>query len=246
MTQRAIALFTDFGVTDPYVGQMHAAIRMRAPTPPIIDLHHYAPAFAPGPAGLLLEALLPYLALGTVVVGVVDPGVGTARGTLAVAAAGLWLVGPDNGLFSPLIESEEGAESFRLKPPDTGRTSATFHGRDIFGPVGAELARGNRQVLGTAVTEPVWIHPQRDRIIYVDHYGNLFTGLPVPPRPEERRLRIAGEELGFAWTFGEVEPGELFWYRNSLGRVEVAAREGSAARLLGVEGPGEPVGWVDG
>lgn len=246
MTQKAIALFTDFGVTDPYVGQMHAAIRMRASTPPIIDLHHYSPAFAPDPAGLLLESLLPYLASGTVVIGVVDPGVGTARQALAVSARGLWLVGPDNGLFSPLIDSDEDAECFRLRPPDIGRASATFHGRDIFAPVGAELARENEEVLGGPVSDPVRIAPQRDRIIYVDHYGNLFTGLPVPPRPEKQRLRIAGQDLGFARTFGDVEPGELFWYRNSLGRVEVAARERSAASLLGVQEPGAPVDWGEG
>lgn len=241
MSQPAIALFTDFGVTDPYVGQMHAAIHARAPGAAIIDLHHYAPAFSPAKAGLLLDALAPFLDRGTVVVGVVDPGVGTERGTLAVSVAGLWLVGPDNGLFAPFIEAEEGASCYRLEAPNEV-VSTTFHGRDLFAPAGAELLRGDRLVLGDRVPDPVRTSTERAQVIYVDHYGNLFTGLPVPDEPERHRLRIADRELPFARTFGEVALGGSFWYRNSLDRVEVAAREDSASRILGV-GLGSPVAW---
>jgi len=243
MSQPAIALFTDFGVTDPYVGQMHAAVHARAPGAAIIDLHHYAPAFSPGLAGLLLEALVPILERGTVVVGVVDPGVGTERGTLAVSVAGLWLVGPDNGLFAPLIEGEGAASCYRLAPQDR-TASATFHGRDLFAPAGAELLRGDRLVLGDQVPRPVRAAPERAQVIYVDHYGNLFTGLPVPAEAEQRRLQISDHALPFARTFGEVAVGEPFWYRNSLDRVEVAAREDSAARVLGT-GLGSAVAWAE-
>jgi len=241
MAQPAIALFTDFGVRDPYVGQMHAAVLNHAPGATVVDLHHYAPAFAPGPAGLLLEALVPFLPRQAVVVGVVDPGVGTARGSLALWSRGHWFVGPDNGLFAPLLD-DPGAEAYRLADGRGTSVSASFHGRDRFAPVAAELMRGDRMVLGEAVSHPVRLDAQRDRIIYADHYGNLMTGLAVPDDPAAA-LRIGGHTLAFARTFGEVAPGDLFWYRNSLDRVEVAAREASARDLLGVA-EGDEVAWA--
>lgn len=241
MTHPVIALYTDFGTRDPYVGQMHAAIAERAPGTPVIDLHHYAPPFEPGPAGLLLEALLPFLPTGAVVVGVVDPGVGTDRGTLAVTTREHWLVGPDNGLFTPLLDAEA-TTCYRLEVVPSRSPSASFHGRDLFAPAAAELVRGDRMVLGPEVPDPQRLEVSRAQILYVDHYGNLITGLPVPGE-EGRSLRVAGRELAFARTFGEVERGELFWYRNSLDLVEVAAREASAADLLGA-GAATPVSWA--
>ncbi|MFP4560282.1 MAG: S-adenosyl-l-methionine hydroxide adenosyltransferase family protein [Thiohalorhabdus sp.] len=240
MSQPVIALFTDFGLSDPYVGQMHARLVAEAPQARVVDLHHYAPAFRPGPAGLLLEALVPHLTPGSVVVGVVDPGVGTARGTLAVATSEHWFVGPDNGLFAPVID-EPGGRCFRIREPGGTPLSASFHGRDLFGPAAAALARGDRMVLGEAVPEPVRGEARRDAVLYVDHYGNLMTGLK-PEGAGSPRLRVAGQTVPFARTFGEMERGQLFWYRNSLDRVEVAAREASAANLLGV-GLGSPVAW---
>lgn len=241
MAQPVIALYTDFGQTDPYVGQMHAALLMQAPGAGVIDLHHYAPAFAPGPAGLLLEALLPFLPQQAVVVGVVDPGVGTGRGTLALWSRGHWLVGPDNGLFGPFLD-EPDAPAYRLAVKGQETASATFHGRDVFAPAAAELARGHRMILGEPVAQPVRAEAGRHQIIYTDHYGNLMTGLRAP---EETgcRLRVRGWDLGYARTFGEVAPGEPFWYANSLGLVEVAVREGSAREAIGA-GAGSAVTWV--
>ncbi|MFA9459669.1 SAM hydrolase/SAM-dependent halogenase family protein [Thiohalorhabdus sp. Cl-TMA] len=240
MAQPVITLFTDFGITDPYVGQMHARIMADAPQARVIDLHHYAPAFNPGQAGLLLEALLPYLAPRMVVVGVVDPGVGTSREALVVETPEHWFVGPDNGLFAPLLE-RQGVRCYRMHAPGQGVLSASFHGRDLFAPVAAALSRGDRMVLDGLVDQPVRVESRREEVLYVDHYGNLMTGLPVPA--EGGRLRIEGRTVDFARTFGEVGPGELFWYRNSLDRVEIAAREGSAAKRLGA-GTGTPVSWV--
>ncbi|HKJ87380.1 MAG TPA: SAM-dependent chlorinase/fluorinase, partial [Gammaproteobacteria bacterium] len=214
MGQPVIALFTDFGITDPYVGQMHARIIAETPHARVIDLHHYAPAFNPDQAGLLLEALVPHLAPGTVLVGVVDPGVGTARDTLVVSTPEHWLVGPDNGLFAPLIDSRP-ASCYRMRVPGEGALSPSFHGRDLFAPVAAALARGDQGVLGEVVAEPVPSAPRRAEVLYVDHYGNLMTGLEVPEDPGAR-LRVEGRSIEYARTFGEVGPGQLFWYRNSL------------------------------
>lgn len=243
MPQPVIALFTDFGQSDPYVGQMHAALLMGASGTAVVDLHHYAPAFAPGPAGLLLEALLPYLPEQAVVVGVVDPGVGTQRGSLALWSRGHWLVGPDNGLFGPLLDDPDAA-AYRLAVKGQEAASATFHGRDVFAPAAAELARGHRMILGEPVPNPVRANSQRDQVIYADHYGNLMTGLEAPG-DTGRRLRIGSEELEYARTFGEKARGEAFWYVNSIGLVEVAVREGSAREALGA-GPGAAVGWASG
>jgi len=243
MAQPVIALYTDFGTTDPYVGQMHAAILTRTPAAAMVDLHHHAPVFAPGPAALLLEALVPFLPEQAVVVGVVDPGVGTERGSLALWSAGRWFVGPDNGLFSPFLRLPE-AEAYRLAAGNRDLVSASFHGRDLFAPAAADLVRGDRMVLGERVAEPVAMEPARDRVIYVDHYGNLMTGLQAP-REGAYRLIIGDRSLPFARTFGEVAAGELFWYRNSLGLVEVAAREASAREILEA-GEGVPVAWADG
>lgn len=241
MPQPVIALYTDFGHADPYVGQMHAALLMRASGAAVVDLHHYAPAFQPGPAGLLLEALLSFLPEQAVVVGVVDPGVGTNRGTLALWSRGHWLVGPDNGLFGPLLD-EPDATAYRLAIQGQESASATFHGRDVFAPAAAELARGHRMILGQPVENPIRLETRREQVIYVDHYGNLMTGLQAPAT-RNARLGMLGMELSHARTFGEVAPGEPFWYGNSMGLVEVAVREGSACQALGAE-EGTSVSWL--
>ena len=239
MPRPALALYTDFGTTDFYVGQMHARALAEAPDTAVVDLHHHAPTFAPGRAGLVLEALVPFLPAEAVVVGVVDPGVGTDRGTLALWSCGHWFVGPDNGLFAPLL-ADGGWRAHRLEVAREG-ASASFHGRDIFVPAAAALARGDRMVLGAPVAEPVVVAGERARVVYQDHYGNLMTGLEAPASLAGQIL-VAGQVIPPARTFGEVAPGALFWYRNSLDRVEIAAREASAARQLGA-GPGTPVGW---
>ena len=103
MQQRPIYLFTDFGYEGPYVGLMHAAVARQAPGSCVVDLQHDAPAFRPSEAGRLLAAQLPYLPSTSVVVAVVDPGVGTDRRGLVVETKGAVLVGPDNGLLSPML-----------------------------------------------------------------------------------------------------------------------------------------------
>jgi hypothetical protein len=210
----------------------------------VVDLHHYAPAYRPDLAGCLLQSLLPYLPGGGVVVGVVDPGVGTARGELAIQCGGRWFVGPDNGLFSAVLDEPDRA-AYRLALPSGAGESASFHGRDRFAPAAAALARGDFGVLGEPVADPVRVEVASGQVIYVDHYGNLMTGMAAEAAPAgDSRLRLGGKAVPAARTFGEVSPGALFWYCNSLGLVEVAAREDSAAAALGL-GPGTPVAWAD-
>lgn len=238
-----IALFTDFGLQDPYVGQLHGVIGDCHDGVRVIDLHHNAPTFQPRMASLLLEALVPYLPIGVVVIGVVDPGVGTARRGIVVEASGRWFVGPDNGLFSPFF-GHPSSRIHQLEKPSCAPKvlSDSFHGRDLFAPAGAAITRGEPEVFGTIVTDPVQGEDGlRESVVYVDHYGNLMSGIPCSRGLGcGGEVTIAGARVPPARTFGEVRPGVLFWYCNSLERIEVAAREDSAHRLLKV-GLGEPL-----
>ncbi len=230
-----IVLFTDFGVGDPYVGQLHAVLAQAAPGVPVIDLLHTVPAFDIAAAAYLLPALSERFPPGAVFVCVVDPGVGGAREALALRADGRWYVGPDNGLFTLLARRAASLEchAIRWRP---ARLSASLHGRDLFAPVAARLARGELPPSQPCtLTVPAGDWPDdAPRIIYIDHYGNAMTGLRAGSLPPQRRLLAAGRELAYARTFGEAPPGQPFWYVNSIDLVEVAANQASAAQILGL------------
>lgn len=137
-----IVLFTDFGLSGPYIGQMKAVLAREAPGVPLIDLFSDAPAFDPISSAYLLAAYAPEFPAGTVFLCVVDPGVGGERAALAVQADSRWFVGPDNGLMAvAAARAERSRRFFRIdwRPPSL---SASFHGRDLFAPVAALLARG--------------------------------------------------------------------------------------------------------
>ena len=135
----AILLFTDFGRASSYVGEMHSRVAALAPGIRTIDLLHDAPRFAPEKAGALLAALAEHFVRGSVIVGVVDPGVGTdARLPVVVRTGGCWFVGPCNGLFDAVAAADENAQWGQIEwRPE--RLSVSFHGRDLFIPVAARL-----------------------------------------------------------------------------------------------------------
>ncbi len=237
-----IALFTDFGWCGPYVGQMRAVVARNESAPPVIDLMHDAPTFDASAAAHLLAALAGEFRVGTVFVGVVDPGVGTERVPVVVEADGYWFVGPGNGLFDVFAARAESARWWRItREPE--RDSATFHGRDLFAPVAAALARGE-PVPGEPIDPPhdPEAGAERAAVIYRDHYGNAMTGLR-PPADPSARLNVSGRELTGGRTFGDVAPGEGLWLVNSLGLVEAAVNCGSAAAQYGLE-VGSPVAWA--
>lgn len=226
-----IVLFTDFGTSDPYVGQMHAVIRRQVDIP-VIDLLHHVPSHDMRAGAYLLEALQRRFQAGDVFVCVVDPGVGSARAPVILKADSKWYVGPDNGLFEIVQRRAGAAEVFRIdwRPRDL---SASFHGRDLFAPVGAMLAAGRMPQCHPWSLLDVRSWPDRlHEIIYIDHFGNAMTGLDAGSLAGGAIIRCKGERLPAAQTFSAVGWGEPFWYRNSLGLVEIAVREGSAAALL--------------
>lgn len=231
MMNAMIVLFTDFGVQGPYVGQLKAVLAREAPGVPVVDLMHDAPAFNPRAAAYLLAALAPEFPAGSVFVAVVDPGVGTARRPLAAQLDGRWFVGPDNGLLNVAAQRAVRAQWHEIawQPP---RLSRTFHGRDLFAPVAALLARGERvpgAVCAPPAVDPQAWPPDLAEVIYVDSYGNAWTGLRADSLDRCAALLANGQRFEPVGTFGERPPGSAIWYENSSGLAELAVAQGSAA-----------------
>jgi len=237
-----IALFTDFGLTDPYVGQLHAVLAREAPDVPVIDLFHAVPNFNIRAAAYLLPAYAREFPAGTVFLCVVDPGVGGARRPVMLEADGCWYVGPDNGLFHVLARRTLAHEChvIRWRPP---RMSPSFHGRDLFAPVAARLARNERpDAERAALTQPpgeLWPEDLAE-IVYVDHYGNAVTGLRAGSISPAQQLRAGGKVVKYARVFAESPAGTAFWYENANGLAEIAVNLGNAAANLSLQ-PGDPV-----
>ena len=226
---------TDFGIEGPYMGQLRAACLTAAPETPVVDLCLDLPAFHPRHAAYLLAAWTPPLNPADVLLGIVDPGVGGPRNAIiARLESGGYCVGPDNGLFGILARQRGDAEWWRIdwRPQ---RLSASFHGRDLFAPVAAALAQGaSPDSLATPAT-PVNIQDwpdDLDQVLYIDRYGNAMTGRRAQTLATKTQLRIGETAIPHARTFSEARPGQAFWYENSSGLVEIAAREASAARLF--------------
>ncbi|MBL8630993.1 MAG: SAM-dependent chlorinase/fluorinase [Rhodospirillaceae bacterium] len=232
-----IFLFTDFGQTGPYVGQVHAVLKRSNPAIAVIDLMHDAPAFNPKAASYLLPAVLAQVRPGDVVMAVVDPGVGSPRACVALNADGVWYLGPDNGLLSQVQRRAVSSQAFVLPVPSD--SSATFHGRDIFAPAAAELCAGrvfpDAAVMDAAqLDRSAWPNDLAE-VIYVDGYGNAMTGLRVSSLKARAMLAVGDRVLTRARTFSDVPVERLFWTENSIGLVEVAQNTGNAAKTLGLE-----------
>jgi hypothetical protein len=231
-----ILLFTDFGTEGPYVGQMRAVLAAEAPGCPAIDLMHDAPTFDPRASAYLLAALAERAPAGSVFLCVVDPGVGTMRAPLVVQAGRCSFVGPDNGLLALVARRAPPAAAWEIAwRPE--RLSASFHGRDLFAPIAAMLARGKvPEVRPRALDGLVgadWPEALAE-VIYLDGYGNAMTGLPAQRLGPEAVLTVGGRRLAHAETFGAVPTGTAFWYENSSGLAEIAVNRGSAAAELGL------------
>jgi S-adenosyl-L-methionine hydrolase (adenosine-forming) len=255
-----ITITTDFGHQGPFVATMKGRMLAHLPGARIIDVTHEVPVYWPAEAGFWLARAYSYFPSGSVHVAVVDPGVGTARDIIVVVASGHAFVAPDNGLLAPVVARSAAPSIFRL---DTTKAiarfklpmpSATFHGRDIFAPIGAELAAGRVAPadLGPKTTDivPSWVDEPAVTpdhvsgvIITIDHFGNLITNIDAElirnfPAPV---VRVGGgHNLPLRRTYGDVRPGEFLALVNSFGVIEIARAEQSAAEALGL-GRGAPV-----
>jgi S-adenosylmethionine hydrolase len=255
-----ITITTDFGHQGPFVGVMKGRILGRFPTAQIIDLTHEIVVHWPAEAGFWLARAFEYFPAGTVHVAVVDPGVGTSRDIVVVSAGGHFFVAPDNGLLAPVVVRQPDAAIVRLRPHGLARlgiqhASATFHGRDIFAPLGAELAAGRcaPAELGDAATAdslvPSWVdEPAVEHgsvtgvIITIDHFGNLISNIDAALLERFRLPLVHAGNHAFPLlrTYGDTRPGEYLALINSFGVLEIARAEQSAAEGLGLS-RGAPV-----
>ncbi len=255
-----ITLTTDFGLNDAYVGAMKGVILGLAPHVTIVDITHNIPPQAMAQAAYVIAAAAPYFPAGTVHVVVVDPGVGSQRRPIAVQTSQAIFVAPDNGVLTHVLQSGTSGESPMTVVHLTRReywlpqVSHTFHGRDIFAPVAAYLARGVPITsLGEPIGDPVMLDlPQprrmpdgslRGQVVYVDRFGNLVTNVPAGwlDRAVRWQIEVAGRTVEkLSTTYSDVPGGQLLALIGSAGTLELAVREGSAARMLGI-GIGEPV-----
>ncbi len=252
-----VTLTTDFGHRGPFVGTMKGVMLTRFPLARIVDLTNEAHVHWPAEAGFWLERSYQYFPRGTVHLAVVDPGVGTSRNVLLVIGDGHVFVAPDNGLLAGVLERTKGVaiavDHARLSGLGIDRLSATFHGRDLFAPLAAELAAGriNPQALG-AVTEdyiPALVDAPEQRgrelhgvVITTDHFGNLITNIERAALASFKRpvVRAAGHEINVYRTYGDVQPGTFLALINSFEVLEIACAERNAAQMLGL-GRGGPV-----
>jgi S-adenosyl-L-methionine hydrolase (adenosine-forming) len=249
-----VALLTDFGLLDPYAGAMKGAILSACPEATIVDITHEVPAHDVAAGALALEAAYRYFPDDAVFATVVDPGVGSGRRPIA-ARAGRWLfVGPDNGLFTHVLEAEPGARVHLIANAGLTRvpTSAVFHGRDVFGPVAGRLAGGFAlDEVGPPVTDPVRLEqPPKARtqdglsgaVVHVDRFGNLTTNLleadlaaMAEGSREALEVRLGSEILPLVRSYSDVAPGRPCALVGSSGRLEIAVRLGRAAALPGAQ-----------
>ncbi len=254
-----ITITTDFGHQGPFVATMKGVILARLPTARIIDVTHDVPVYWPSEAGFWLARSFRYFPAGSVHIGVVDPGVGTSRDIVAVEADGHVFLAPDNGLLAPIVGRAQHVSIRRVDLPGVrGRLglaapSATFHGRDIFAPIAAEIAAGRVQLsdLGPVITDivPSWVDDPVQTaeqiagvIITIDHFGNLITNIEAESIQRFRNpiARTGGHEFPLKRTYGDMRPGDYLALINSFGVLEIARAEQSAAEGLGL-GRGAPV-----
>jgi S-adenosyl-L-methionine hydrolase (adenosine-forming) len=232
-----ITLLTDFGTADGYVGEMKGVLLARVPDVAIVDVTHEIPPQDVDAARLTLARVWRRFPPGTIHLVVVDPGVGTDRAALAVASDERFLVGPDNGVLSPALLMA-GARVIALDVPSGA--SASFHGRDVFAPAAAALASGSElRSLGAEMAHPRirrTPEPQRTgdgallgEVIAIDRFGNAITNL-VGLRAGT--IEAAGLSLPLRRTYGEAAIGAPIAIVGSSGLIELAVRDGSAARVL--------------
>jgi len=233
-----ITLLTDFGTADSYVGEVKGVLLSQVHGVVLADITHQV---APGDvraAQYILSRVWQRFPQGTVHLAVVDPGVGTSRRALAAQTAGHFFVAL--GLLSFLP-----ADAHFVSLPVPPTASPTFHARDLFAPAAGQLALGaSLSHLGQPITDPYRSPlpvPREDggvvvgEVLYVDRFGTLISNIPGDAVEPGVRIKVAGTEIGtLARTFGDVKRGVLAALVGSGGTVEIAVRDGSAARLLGV------------
>ena len=250
-----VALLTDFGLLDPYVGVLKGVILARAPSAQIVDLTHAVPPQDVRRAAWFLRHSRQHFPEGTVFVCVVDPGVGSERCLLAAFDHGQAFLGPDNGVLVPALSDAAEVHQLDVDRFALAGACATFHGRDVLAPAAAALLYGaGPQEMGERLGRaPVLLELARARalgadeleaqVLFADHYGNLVLSVmaeDLGPERERWQIEVAGQEIAIRRTYADARPGELLGLLDSYAALEIAVRDGSAAARLEL-GPGAAV-----
>jgi S-adenosyl-L-methionine hydrolase (adenosine-forming) len=250
MANRLITFTTDFGLSDHFVGVMKGVVAGVTPAARVIDISHDVAPYNVTEAAFIIAEAWPYFPKRTIHVVVVDPGVGSARRPILAEAGGQFFVAPDNGVLSMVFDAAPHKVRVISNPRFMRRDiSRTFHGRDIFAPAAAHLAKGAQAAAfgklihdynRIAMTRPVLTgkNTWRGTILRIDHFGNLITNFEahefagINARPFE--MRAGAQRIHrLALTYPETEVGDLFVIVGSSGYLEIAANQTSAASLLG-------------
>jgi len=246
-----VTLTTDFGTSDAYVAAMKGAILRYCPDALLIDVTHEVPPQDVLCGSISLERAIDGFGPGTVHLAVVDPGVGGGRRILIVKIKGSLVVCPDNGLITWAWHRLGPAEASELIWRPAGRISDTFHGRDIMGPVAGMLASGKSPAtISKPMDDPVFLDvtpvprpAKAGRIIHIDHFGNATTNIPRESigTAGKSTVKIGRRRVGrVRRTYLDAAPGGTLALFGSSGLLEIAVRDGSAARKLGIR-PGDRV-----
>ena len=245
-----VTLTTDFGGGSYYVGAMKGGILRIAPEAQLVDISHQIPPQDVLAAAFVLRHAACEFPPGTVHLAVVDPGVGTRRRPLVVQSNGHLWVGPDNGLFSFVLDRAD-RQVRQIARPDLGlpNPSNTFHGRDLFAPLAAHLCRGlDLAAVGPPLADPVRLAEAAPcksanridgHIVHIDGFGNLVSNIAaadIAPWGSGLCIRLGAHVLtALCRTYEDVEPGTPLALIGSAGLLEVAVNCGHAARQLGVQ-----------
>jgi Uncharacterized conserved protein len=251
-----LALLTDFGLADPYVGQLKAAIYRQCPDALIVDISHQVPAFNVRVAGYFLAASAPHFAPGTVFLTVVDPGVGSERDIVALETGSQIFIAPNNAILSLIGQGAPGPANslWRLLQVEQHSDSSTFAGRDLLAPaVGKLLTNRNLEEIAGPIPlnrlhKEHWSHAKalkgkiNAEILHVDHFGNVVINLSCKQKelveiPASMLCKFRGKEypLFSAAHYAQIPGRSLGLVPGSQGYMEISMNRGSAAFLLGVE-----------
>jgi S-adenosyl-L-methionine hydrolase (adenosine-forming) len=246
--QSLVTLLSDFGDRNVYVGIMKGVIAQINPRLTVVDLTHQIPPQDIKAARFCLMNAYPYFPVGTVHIAVVDPGVGSKRRAIAVEFAQGFLVGPDNGIFSGVLSQSPAIAAVELTNLNYWRTpqpSKTFHGRDIFAPVGANLANGvPLKQLGQEIDSATLVKLDIGKckqtttgvvgcIQYIDHFGNLVSNIPGSyVQGKTWYVQATGLNIPGCETYSDVKIGEVVALVGSHGWVEIAINSGNAHSQL--------------
>lgn len=233
---RPIVLATDYGLDGPYVGQLKSVIYQLAPNAKVIDIIHNLPACNPEASAYLLASFIGNIPHNSIIVGVVDPGVGSDREPIIIEGDGYTFVGPNNGLFAIAARKLNSIGISKIVINEEP-FSNTFHGRDIFAPYAAKLAMdlnlSHEVMCVDSLIGAKWPDNLLE-IIYIDKFGNAISGLSFDGKEIDKSMKclINNYELKHNDSFFRAEDKECFWYCNSNNLLEIAANKKSAENLL--------------